>query len=427
MYIESIDINGIQMSNIVTSHRKEIWERYLKSESKKKYTKESEPLTSNKLKDLIEGTQVHRRLSSQMQCVVSSEISDSNSDEEDPDYVPGDESEISDNEYESEMELVEEGNVSTLSCNSIGHSCIKEILLKLQTLDNRHNRRSESIDTFIRKYLSCKKNIAKLFKYEMDIIDEEVYKIFDKHLFKMTDSKIVRVNKIFVQLWKMPELLHFKSSDEDGMQYFQPKKLFEIYKNFITSSKYPKEFLVAAVCNIEHKDRVSEWEEKSKIPIQIDVPFLQDTHIIFNYPELSKECQQLEMWTFDYTHILNNLRYHICNRGFVGISTEAFKNVSKVNHDILPMTIVEDKLDQQNCEISQRLFWRKFKIFYYLMVITLKQILWKKLEIGSEHVMREGWMYMIGLDIGMTCIHSLSVNTRFVIIHCQLHMSKAFL
>ena len=190
----------------------------------------------------------------------------------------------------------------------------------------------------------------------MDIINDEVYKMFDKHLFKMTDSKIVRVNKIFGQLRKMPELLHFESSDKIDMQYFQPKKLFEIYKNFVTSSKYPKEFLVAAVCNIEHKDRVNEWEEKSKIPIQMDVLFLQDMHIIFNYPEFSKECQQVEIRTFDYTHILNNLRYHICNRGFVGVSTEAFKNGSKVNHDVLPLTIVEDKLDQQNCKISQRFF-----------------------------------------------------------------------
>ena len=37
IYIETIDVNGIQMSNILTSHRKEIWEWYLKSESKKKY------------------------------------------------------------------------------------------------------------------------------------------------------------------------------------------------------------------------------------------------------------------------------------------------------------------------------------------------------------------------------------------------------
>ena len=283
---------------------------------------------------------------------MSSEISDPNSNWDDPDYVPSNESEISDNESETEIEVGEEPNVSYLSCNSIGHNCIKEILFKLQTIDNRHNWTNESIDTFIRKYLSCKKNIAKLFKYEMDIINEEVYNMFDKCQFKTNDSKVVRVNKIFVQLRQMPELLHFESSDEKDSRYFQPKKLFDIYKNFVTSSKYPKEFLAAAVCNIEHK----EWEEKSKIPIQMDVPFLQDTHIIFNYPEFSKECDQLEMWTFDYTHILNNLRFHICNKGFVGISTEAFKNVSKVNHDVLPLTIVEDKLDRQNCEISQQFF-----------------------------------------------------------------------
>ena len=90
-----------------------------------------------------------------------------------------------------------------------------------------------------------------------------------------------------------------------------------------------------------------------EIPIQMDVPFLQDTHIIFNYPEFSKEHQQVKMQTLDYKHILNNLRYHICNKGFVGVSTQAFRDVSKVNHDILPLTVVEDKLDRQNCEISQ--------------------------------------------------------------------------
>ena len=62
------------------------------------------------------------------------------------------------------------------------------------------------------------------------------------------------------------------------------------------------------------------------------------------------------MRTFDYTHILNNLRYHICNRGFTRVSTKAFVNVSKVNHDVLPLAIFEDKLDRQNCVILQRFF-----------------------------------------------------------------------
>ena len=62
------------------------------------------------------------------------------------------------------------------------------------------------------------------------------------------------------------------------------------------------------------------------------------------------------MRTFDYTHILNNLHYHICSKGLEGIKTTAFIDVSNVNHDVLPRAIVEDKMDRQNCTISQRFF-----------------------------------------------------------------------
>ena len=90
--------------------------------------------------------------------------------------------------------------------------------------------------------------------------------------------------------------------------------------------------------------------------INLPIPFLDDEHIIFNYLEMSAERNQIEMCTFDYTHILNNLRFHVCNEGFRGVSTEAFIEVSKVDHDVLPRTIVEDKMDRQNSTISQRFF-----------------------------------------------------------------------
>ena len=59
------------------------------------------------------------------------------------------------------------------------------------------------------------------------------------------------------------------------------------------------------------------------------------------------------MRTFDYTHILNNLYYHICSKGLDRIRRGAFIAVSNVNHDVLPHAIVEDKMDRQNCTISQ--------------------------------------------------------------------------
>ena len=62
------------------------------------------------------------------------------------------------------------------------------------------------------------------------------------------------------------------------------------------------------------------------------------------------------MRTFDYTHILNNLRYHICNKGLDHVSTEAFIEVSDIDHDVLPRAVVELKLGRQNCLLSQRFF-----------------------------------------------------------------------
>ena len=71
---------------------------------------------------------------------------------------------------------------------------------------------------------------------------------------------------------------------------------------------------------------------------------------------MSVERNQIEMRTFDYTHILNNLRFHISNSGFDHVRTEAFLQVSEIDHDILPKTIVKLKMDRQNCSISQRFF-----------------------------------------------------------------------
>ena len=93
----------------------------------------------------------------------------------------------------------------------------------------------------------------------------------------------------------------------------------------------------------------------------------------------------MEMRTFDYTYILNNLRYHICNRGFAGVSTQAFINVSKSNHDVLPRTIVEDRIQQYHKDSFQKM-WKKFS---WKIEICPKQNSDRKLEIGSELVKNE--------------------------------------
>ena len=101
---------------------------------------------------------------------------------------------------------------------------------------------------------------------------------------------------------------------------------------------------------------MTKWANKSTVPVNIYLPFIDRNHVIFNYPEWNVDRNQVEMCTFDYTHILNNLRYHIYNKGFDNVSTQAFIDVSDMDHDVLPRAVVELKLDRQNCLLSQRFF-----------------------------------------------------------------------
>ena len=354
MSIETIPVGDFQMKDMVTRHWKVIWHKFL-SEHKMRDANVDTALSTEELKTLFTGSKIHRRLLSHTHINVESENSDSDSD--DPDYVPTNEAESTD-DSQSESENMEENihNLSTVSTGSVGDSCMKKIMLQLRKFNNKHRWHNESVDTLIQKYLSSHKNIEKLFMYKLDAICKVVKEDFGKLLFKPGDKKTTRVNKIHQQLKQMPQLLQYSTRDEEFTEIFQPKSLKQTYMDFILKSNYPKEYLAAPVAEITHFESVKEWESKSGIQINLDIPGIEHGHIIFNYPEYSMKRKQLEMRTFDYTHILNNLHYHICSKGLEGIKTSAFIAVSNVNHDVLPHAIVKDKMDRQNCTISQRFF-----------------------------------------------------------------------
>ena len=131
------------------------------------------------------------------------EITDTEID--DSDYMPEEESVISGSASDVEVNKFSLQNISSIS-TSTGESCIKRILEKLKERNNKHNWRTESLDSFVKKYLSSKKGINKLFNYELDVINDEIEREFGKNIFQKNDKKIVCVNKLFVQLRKMPQL-----------------------------------------------------------------------------------------------------------------------------------------------------------------------------------------------------------------------------
>ena len=348
------------MKDIETNHRESVWNKYLRQRNN---TAADIQNVDNKLSrtdicNLIKGSKVHRRIVHQN--IDSNSSLEGSSDEEDvdPSYVPiNSESDFtdSDNESDVEEEFIEH-NMSVASTSSAGSSCIKQILKGLQKFKNKHNWKNENIDSLLKKYMSSKASLNKLFLYEMDLINDQVHDSLGKYLFDKKDKKNVRVKKIYSQLKQMPQLLQYETSSDEGENMFQPKSLFKTYHNFISSGKYPKEFLAAAVCKVNHMEIISQWESNSPVPIVLDIPLANTEHVILNYPEKNDSRNQVEMRTFDYTHILNNLRFHVSNDSINGIKQKAFIEVSEINHDVLPRSIVEDKLDRQNCSISRRFF-----------------------------------------------------------------------
>ena len=283
--IETIPVGNFQMKDMVTRHHKVIWHKYL-SRHKMRVADVDTVLSNEELKTLFTGSKIHRRIVSRKHINVESENSDSES--EDPDYVPTNEAESTD-DSDSDSENLEENihNLSSVSTGSAGDSCMKKIMLQLRKYNNKHKWQNESVETLIQKYLSSRKNIEKLFMYELDCICKVVKEDFGKLLFKPGDKKTTRVNKIHQQLKQMPQLLQYSTSKEEITDIFQPKSLKQTYMDFILKSNYPKEYLAAPVAEITHLESVKEWEAKNGIIINLKIPGIDNGHIIFNYPKYS--------------------------------------------------------------------------------------------------------------------------------------------
>ena len=352
--METNEIGGISMKDLVT-----YWRPKLKVKSTPNIplnaceAKRSGVLTEHEMKQLMVGTKLHRRLYRRQ----STYDNEDDSESEDSDYSPGNE-ELDDSESENsdeEMNIADESTLTNVSVASSGQSCIKRILNGLKKLDNKHNWKEHNVNSFLENFLKNRSCIGKLFLYEMDVINSEIVSTFGKELFQKKDSKSNRIEKICKQLKKLPQLFEYSSSEEEVSESQIPK-LLEIVKKFILTSKYPKDFLAAQLCKITHEECLTKWQNSSTVPFKIFLPFVNEYHSIFNFPEKSLQRCQLEMCTFDYSHILNNLRFHICNKGFDNVRTEAFLQVSDMDHDVLPRAVVEMKLDRQNCLLSKCFF-----------------------------------------------------------------------
>ena len=77
---------------------------------------------------------------------------------------------------------------------------------------------------------------------------------------------------------------------------------------------------------------------------------------LFCYPEFSGQRKELETRTLDFSHILTNIRMHICRHGYDFYKTGQFLELCSERPDILSHSIVEDRADPQNVFMAIEFF-----------------------------------------------------------------------
>ena len=116
----------------------------------------------------------------------------------------------------------------------------------------------------------------------------------------------------------------------------------------------------AEVCHIVNK---TIWASKCKIDLNVKIPYQglpnmsQATMDLFCFPEFNTKRNQFEPCLLDYSHILTNMRTHICKTGgYDFCPTEPFRELAKDRDDILSICSVYKCPDVQNVLTAERFF-----------------------------------------------------------------------
>ena len=156
----------------------------------------------------------------------------------------------------------------------------------------------------------------------------------------------------FVQEVSKPRPVHMKTT---------PDMLEQQCLKLLLDQSCPLLPLQVSNTNVTYWVKMMEWASKSKIQMSVEIPRkiagLPDIQFqLFCYPEFSAERKQLEPRTLDFSHILTNIRMHICRHSYGFCKTEHFLELCCERPDILSHSNVEDRADPQNVFTAIKFF-----------------------------------------------------------------------
>ena len=127
-----------------------------------------------------------------------------------------------------------------------------------------------------------------------------------------------------------------------------PNSLKQQCLKLLLDRSYPLLPLQVSYMNVTNWVRMINLAMQSKIQMSVKIPRkiagLPDIQFqCFCYLEFSAQRKQLEPRTPDFSHVLTNIRMHICSHGYDFCKMEHFLELCAERPDILSHSVVEDR------------------------------------------------------------------------------------
>ena len=140
-----------------------------------------------------------------------------------------------------------------------------------------------------------------------------------------------------------------------------PDSLIVCCMNVIKGNEFPVEHIQIPLSSLLQIELHSKWCENATVPLTCCVPG-GDIHF-FSYQEFNMLHGQVEFRTFDFTHILTNVCKQILTRGLEYCKKEHFEHLSEHRPDILNLSLVFDRINQQNAFTAMWMFNEKVESY----------------------------------------------------------------
>ena len=154
---------------------------------------------------------------------------------------------------------------------------------------------------------------------------------------------------------------NFAEVKQCSKKIHNPDSLILCCMNVIKGNEFPVEHIQIPLASLLQIELHSKWCENATVPLTCRVP--GGNINFFSYPEFNMLHGQVKFRTFDFTHILTNLHTQILTRGLEYCKKEHFKHLSEHTLDILSLSLVFDRIDQQNACPAMRMFNEKVESY----------------------------------------------------------------